>query len=167
MPPELIIRRWNDSDDVAALTDLLHRAYKPLADAGMRFFASHQSEAVTLDRISAGKTYLGEIEGRVIATVTVIAPEDAKGCSWYNRPDVATFGQLAVEPQMQKQGIAAQLLDVVEAEAKAMGATEIALDTSERADHLIAYYSKRGYRFIEYTQWPDVNYRSVIMSKTL
>ena len=28
-------------------------------------------------------------------------------------------------------------------------------------------YTKRGYRFIEYSQWDIVNYRSVILSKRL
>jgi len=28
-------------------------------------------------------------------------------------------------------------------------------------------YEKRGYRFIEYARWDSVNYRSVILSKTL
>lgn len=167
MGTTLNIRRWTDADDVSALTEMLHRAYKPLADMGLRFLATHQDDTITRERVSAGKTFLGELDGVVIATVTLVAPEDAGGCPWYDRPDVASFGQLAVEPHLQKQGIAAQLLDLVEAEATAMGAAEIALDTSEQAHHLINYYAKRGYRFIEYTQWPDVNYRSVIMSKTL
>jgi len=58
-------------------------------------------------------------------------------------------------------------MDHVESVAKQDGVTELALDTSEKAEHLIRYYTRRGYRFVEHTQWPDVNYRSVIMTKTL
>jgi len=47
------------------------------------------------------------------------------------------------------------------------GATELALDTSEGADHLIAWYERKGFRFVEYAQWKGKSYRSVIMSKML
>ena len=48
-----------------------------------------------------------------------------------------------------------------------MGASEIALDTSENAHHLLSYYENRGYRFVEYVQWDEVNYRSKTLSKRL
>ena len=59
------------------------------------------------------------------------------------------------------------LLKEVEHEAFKNNVEELALDTAETAFHLIEFYRKRGYRFIEYTRWNEVNYRSVIMSKTL
>jgi GNAT superfamily N-acetyltransferase len=167
MPSELLIRRWNESDDLTALTDLLHRAYKPLADMGLRFLATHQDETVTLKRLSEGLAFVGEIDGKVIATITLLPPEVVNGTPWYDRPDVSSMHQLAVEPELQRQGIATKLIHHVEEEAKKIGATELALDTAEGAHHLIKYYKKLGYRFIEYTKWDVVNYRSVIMSKTL
>ena len=47
------------------------------------------------------------------------------------------------------------------------GAAELALDTAEPARHLIDWYTRLGYRFIEYAQWDVTNYRSVVMSKRL
>ena len=41
VPPALVLRQIDASDDWEALTDLLHRAYGPLAARGMRFYASH------------------------------------------------------------------------------------------------------------------------------
>jgi hypothetical protein len=60
-------------------------------------------------------------------------------------------------------------MDLVEARARERGAVAIALDTSERAEHLIRWYESRGYSFVEYVQWDleIVNYRSVILSKPL
>jgi hypothetical protein len=55
----------------------------------------------------------------------------------------------------------------VEDLACAADASELALDTAEPALHLIDWYERRGYRFIEYVQWRGKRYRSVIMSKTL
>ena len=59
------------------------------------------------------------------------------------------------------------MMDIIEGKAKALGADELALDTAEGASHLIGYYEKRGYRFMEYVNWDVTNYRSVIMSKTI
>ena len=43
----------------------------------------------------------------------------------------------------------------------------LALDTAEGATHLIDWYAKLGFEFVEYTQWEVTNYRSVIMAKPL
>jgi len=86
---------------------------------------------------------------------------------WLERPDVAHLGQFAVDPDLQKLGLGARLMDTVEMRARSQNAKEIALDTAEPAAHLIAWYSRRGYRFIEYARWRGKKYRSVIMSKTL
>jgi hypothetical protein len=58
-------------------------------------------------------------------------------------------------------------MGIAEARAREKGVAELALDTSEHAEGLIAMYKRRGYRFIEYAQWDSVNYRSVILSKRL
>jgi DNA-binding winged helix-turn-helix (wHTH) protein len=44
---------------------------------------------------------------------------------------------------------------------------ELALDTAETADDLIAFYTRRGYRFVDHVRWDAVNYRSVVLSKRL
>ena len=56
-------------------------------------------------------------------------------------------------------------MDIVEQKARATGAVEISLDTSEKAESLIAWYSRRGYRFVQWVRWEVVNYRSVVLSK--
>jgi len=57
------------------------------------------------------------------------------------------------------------MMEIIETKAKSLGALEIALDTAEGAAHLIRFYEKRGYEFIQYVQWEVTNYRSVIMSR--
>jgi GNAT superfamily N-acetyltransferase len=163
----ITIREWNDSDSIPELTKLLHRAYKPLADMNLHFMATHQSDEVTLKRISKGTCYLGELDGKVVGAVTFYTPEKMGGTPWYEKEGVAKFGQFAVEPEFQNHGIGSLLMDFVEEETRRRNFSELALDTSELAHHLITYYEKRGYRFIEYVQWKDVNYRSVILSKTV
>jgi GNAT superfamily N-acetyltransferase len=162
------IRPLRPDDPIADITDLLHRAYAALATQGFRFWASHQDEAATRKRFSEGHGYVAERDGKVVGTITLKTKESTKGSPWYDRPDVASFGQFGVEPALQGNGIGGELLRTVEQRAIREGVAELALDTAEGATRLIDLYSKRGYRFIEYVDWrPDTNYRSVILSKTL
>lgn len=163
----LVIRRFLDTDSVSEITELLHRAYKRLADMGLRFVATHQTDDITLDRLSSGEAYVAELDGRIVGTILFRPPELAGGCDYYNRLDVAVFGQFGVEPSLQGSGIGKALLLHCEQRARETGASEIALDTSEKALHLIELYKRWGYRLVGDTQWDEVNYRSVIMSKQL
>lgn len=163
----LVIRRLLDSDSVSELTELLHRSYKRLADMGLRFVATHQSDAVTLERLSSGEAFVAELKGRIVGTILFRPPHLTRGCEWYDRPEVAMFGQFGVEPGLQGSGIGKALLLHCEQRAREEGASEIALDTSEKALHLIEMYQRWGYRLVGETQWDGVNYRSVIMSKRL
>lgn len=161
------IRKLSAEDDLEKLTELLHHSYKKLLDQGFRFLASHQDVATTKNRIDKGEGYVAEVEGKVIGTVTYYAPHLPNRYDWYNRQDVAFYGQFAVEPEYQNSGIGGKLIDFVEKLAVRDEAKEIAVDTAEGATELINYYKKRGYRFVGYTQWSVTNYRSVVLSKNL
>jgi GNAT superfamily N-acetyltransferase len=165
--PHIVIRALRSSDDLEQLTGLLHRAYAQLADLGLRFVATHQDVNTTRERVNEGECYVAELNGKIVGTVVFRDCEQTEGCPWYDRKDVASFGQYAVEPTLQGKGIGGALLDHVEERAKACGAAEIALDTAEPAKHLIELYEKRGYRIVDRTKWDVVNYSSVIMSKPL
>lgn len=161
------IRRLHPDDDMDKLTDLLHRAYATLAARGWHFVASYQNTEVTIARCAKGDTFVAEFNGRIIATITLATAANTGGSPWLDRTDVASFGQFAVEPELQNLGIGNMLMQAVEEHARSLGLSELALDTCEHAEHLIRYYSARGYRFIEHVKWPEVNYRSVVMSKSL
>ncbi len=162
---EPTIRLIRPDDCITELTDLLHRAYGTLARRGMRFVASHQGEEVTRRRIARGECYVAVYEGRMVGTIAWRDARATGGSPWYDRPDVASAGQFAVEPALQARGIGSRLLAVAEQRTALSGAAELALDTAEPAHDLIRFYTKREYRFIEYITNSDVNYRSVVMSK--
>jgi GNAT superfamily N-acetyltransferase len=155
------------TDDLEDVTEMLHEAYAPLARAGMRFTASHQDSTATRRRVSSGLTVVAVDGERVVGIVTVRDPGAKTSAPHYARPDVASFGQLAVRPSHQRCGTGSRLLALVEEVARESGAAELALDTSENAAHLIALYEAKGYVFVEHAKWTDVNYRSVVMSKRL
>jgi ribosomal protein S18 acetylase RimI-like enzyme len=156
-------------DDLVAITEMLHAAYKPLADAGMRFHASFQDVEVTKARMGWGETIIAVSGDQVIGTVTLRPHNPGNRSSHYSMPGVFAFGQFAVDPRLQRRGIGSRLVELVEARARERGAVAVALDTSERADHLIKWYESLGYSFVEYIQWDleVVNYRSVVLSKPL
>ena len=161
------IRRLCETDSLIELTELLHRAYAPLAAAGMRYLASHQDAEVTARRAASGECYVAVCAGRVVGTVTLGPPGGGQGAPYYERPGVCAFQQFAVEPEFQRLGVGARLMDTIEARAAELGAAEIALDTSENAHDLISRYERRGYRIVTRVDWDVTNYVSVVMAKRL
>lgn len=105
--------------------------------------------------------------GALVGTITFYPCEATSGSAWYDRPEVSSFGQFAVEPALQRTGLGSRLLETVERRALESGAEELALDTAEGAKHLIAIYQRRGYRLVGNADWSETNYQSVILSKRL
>jgi len=161
------IRPVCPDDDMLAITQLLHRAYKPLANAGLQFVATYQDEATTRERFEAGHGFVALAHGQIVATVTIYATLHKSACAWYNVEGVWHFGQFAVEPECQEVGIGSLLMDFAEHFARLRGARELALDTAESADDLIDFYRVRLYREVGHVQWDVTNYRSVVLSKEL
>ena len=161
----LQIRPLRENDSLEELTELLHRAYKKLADMGLQYLATHQAVDVTRTRISKGTCYVAELDERIVGTIIYRNPGQTKGAPHYDRPDIAYIGQMAVEPAFQGRGIATSLIRHVETQARSDGASELAFDTSEQAAHLIEWYRRMGYEIVGYVKWDVTNYRSVIMSK--
>jgi len=153
------------NDDLAALTELLHRAYAPLAAAGLRYVATHQSVEVTAQRIAGKECFVAVADDGLVGTILLAPPGRAGGCAYYERPGVATFHQFAVDPEWQGRGVGGLLLDTVEARAQELGASELALDTAEGAHELIARYERRGFRLVALVDWSETNYVSVILAK--
>jgi predicted N-acetyltransferase YhbS len=163
----VIIRDWRASDDVAALTRLLNEAYQPLAESGLRFFASYQNEAQTRERLAAGRALVAEIAGQLVGTIMVMQPDPNSACLYYRREGVYCLGQFAVGSAWQGRGIGRGLLKAGEACARKLGASEVALSTAETAAKLIAWYRRSGFRPVEFVSWSTTNYRSVILAKPL
>lgn len=157
-----------ESDDVEAITSLLHRAYAPLKEQGMWFVASEQDVETTRKRLLYGEPFVAveNVSGRLLGTITLYAPSPDQHCEWY-RKSLWHFGQFGVDPCEQGRGIGSALVAQAEEAACALGAREIGLDTAEPAAGLIAFYNRLGYRHVGYTQWGSVSYRSIVLTKSL
>lgn len=162
-----IIRPWASTDCVASLTAMLHRAYARLGRLGFNYTATDQDDAVTLERIASGSCFVAVTGGKLSGTILFKQAGQTAGCSWYDRPDVASFSQFAVDPEYQGLGIGHDLLAFVEDLAVRSGAAELALDTAEGAAHLVRWYGQAGYVAVDRLQWPGKTYHSLVMSKPL
>lgn len=164
---EVELRRLTEGDSLGELTSLLNRAYAELAEQGLRYVATWQDATITAKRIREGECWVAHADGRLVGTITFRPPGTLGGCAWYERTDVASFGQLGVDPDWRGRRIGTRLVELAERRAQEMGAAEVALNTAEPAEHLVAWYTRRGYRVVDHADWPHLNYRSVILSLTL
>lgn len=172
------IRPLGTSDSFDELTELLHRAYAPLAERGLRYLASHQDVDTTRRRCEKGECFVAEDPdaGALVGTIVVYPPASkldhgnwsgADGPEWYHEVGVATFGQYGVDPAWKGLGLGRALHATAEGHARALQATELACDTAEPARDLIEMYRRWGYRIVGTTDWEVTNYVSVVMSKAL
>ncbi|GCL63916.1 GNAT family N-acetyltransferase [Pseudaquabacterium pictum] len=174
MAADWTLRPWQAGDDLAALTALLHRAYAPLAAAGMNFTAATQTAAMTAQRLQGAHSWVAvRADGTLLGTITAAGPFDpntqgwAHALPWFYRQDVAHFHQYAVDPACQGQGIGAALLQAAEAWARGAGHRAMLLDTAMPATALRQRYARAGYADIASVQWQGKAYRSVVMVKPL
>lgn len=167
MTETIEIRAFRKNDSLAELTAVLHRAYAALGAMGLNHTSVDQSDEVTRRRIAGGICLVAVSGSALVGTILYRPTDQTRGCPWYDRPEVASLHQFGVLPESQRAGIGSRLMQAVEMLALDSGAGQLALDTAEPAAHLLQFYVRRGYRFIEYAQWPGKLYRSVVMSKTL
>ena len=165
--PNLDIRPLAETDSLAALTALLHRAYARLATMGLNYTAVDQPVEKTDQRVRSGACFVAVAGNELVGTITVRRPKPDRESAWYCQPHVCSAIQFAVAPELQGKGVGSALLLRAERWVREENFAELAVDTAEQATHLTEFYRRRGYREICTIQWPGKIYRSVILSKTI
>lgn len=161
-----VIRPLEDADSRDEITALLHRAYAPLREQGFHFVATDQSVETTIERLSRGHALVAVAEGEIVGTIS-FHPAREGLCLTYDLPGTWSFGQFAVAPELQGQGLGQALIAMAERGAATGGADCMACDTAEGATHLIAFYERLGYRLVDRIDWPTTNYLSEVLAKGL
>src|SRR5438552_3479218 len=95
---EIILRPFDESDSIPAITELLHAAYAVFFKLGIRPPTSYQDDNETLAKIKKGQCIIAELNGKIVGTVTYVPAAVTRGSQFLDRPDVASFEQYAVEP---------------------------------------------------------------------
>lgn len=147
--------------DVPALRKLLNSAYKKLADMGLNFNASFQDEELTADGILEGRTFVLELNGKLIGTMKLRDRNvlDGRPCLY--------VGRFAVDPELQGQGLGLYLLKLAEKLAEREGCGCVQLDTAKPALHLIKFYQDYGFKIMKPTYFEGKTYCSWVMEKSL
>lgn len=174
--PTVRLRTIGPRDSISEITRLLHRAYAPQVEMGLKPLAGRQGDDITADRAKHSECWLALVDrpagepGASDKIVGIILFEEIEKVTFppfFLRPEVAHFAQFAVDPDLQGCGIGRLLLEKVEARARENKAHELALSMAEPDRKLYDFYINRGFRLVEYWQWPYTNYRSCILSKSL
>ncbi len=183
------VRLLKKSDSLEEITSLLHRAYARQVSMGLKPLAGRQDVETTKKRCSSAQCFVAVMDEavtdgdgaatngmgghaakrreKIVGIILFHEVEDAKGPPWFAKPEVDSFSQFAVDPDVQGKGIGQLLLDTAERRAREAGAKELGLSMAEPDTQLMEFYKRRGYRFVEHWQWPYTNYRSAILSKTI
>jgi GNAT superfamily N-acetyltransferase len=168
MSPAWHVRRWAPGDDAERLTALLHAAYRHHAEAGLRFWATHQTVSDTCERLARGFTFVAQEGDAYVGTVTVETARPDAQVPLYREPDVCSLHQLAVAPSHRGCGLGQALHEAALDHARSCGARRMALDTAEPATGLIALYERWGYAVVGSCDWrPHTNYVSVLLARDL
>lgn len=164
----LTIRPIDHDHDLAVLTALIHAAYAPHAEKGLRYWGTHQTVQDTARRLASGQGFVAESEGEMLGTVLVRAPQPDSPVALYQDSTTWSICQLAVSPQFKGHGIGRALHDAALAHVAAHGGKNTALDTAAPALGLIRLYRAWGYEIVGEQDWrPHTNYLSVLMRRPL
>jgi len=167
MSYSILIRPYKPADPISEITALLHKAYTKMAQQGMLYLASHQSDLITKDRLTNGVSFLVLKDNVIVGTISVYGPYSGSEALFYRQEGVYHFGQYAVDPDLQGTGLGKRLYQTVEDHCRKNNVKTLALDTAETAEYLIALYQRWGFKIVDRVKWDEVNYRSVIMAKEL
>jgi len=170
---EIEVRSLAVRDTVAVLTSLLHRAYAPLAAAGMNVTAAAQSDETTRQRALEGQCMVATLKGRIVGTITVATPLDSLSgvrnlqVPLYRENDTGHFYQFAVDPDLRGRGVGRALLQEAERWARGRGYLAMGVDAPTPATELIDFFRHQGYQQVGELHWPGKNYDSVVLRKVL
>lgn len=153
--------RFVKDEDIPQIRALVNHAYKELADMGLNYTATYQNEEITRDRISKGRAYVLEKDGRLLGTILLTVE------NYFTGRKSAYISQFAVHPKYKKQGLGSILMDHCEDLARQEKFEAIQLDTAKPAEHLVRWYQKRGYKIVGEDHYEGKTYESWIFEKDL
>lgn len=153
--------RWADLSEAGEIRHIVNAAYKELADMGLNYTATYQSEEETKWRMTGGRTLIVQDGERAIGTIHM------REKNYFTARRSAYLGQFGFLPDYKGRGLGSRVMDFVEGVARREEFECIQLDTAKPAKHLVELYLKRGYRIVGETHFEGKTYESWIFEKDL
>lgn len=130
--------------DVPEIVSIMHRAFQEYDGVLDPPSGVHNESAESVrSKMQTGHWLLARQDGMTV------------GCVWYEkRGGFIYIGRLSVPPEFRGRGIANQLLDAVEARARAVGVLSLQLGVRIVLTRMRQAYERRGYHIIRYETHP-------------
>ncbi len=169
MDMDFIIRQLRPEEADAAMA-LYRRVVKAMHAVGfMQWNENYPNIEYLHHDIAAGTSYGGFLDGKLVALGTF----DGNQSPEYE-PIPFVFGEpcmvvhrLAVDPEIQRQKLAARMMDFAEDLARQKGCPAMRLDTCEDNIAALALYEHRGYVRRGTCHFPGRTYTFIVMEKKL
>ena len=161
------IRRFNSTDSIEEVTEMLHRAFAPMAMLGANCQCVDQSPSTTRERMARGDCLVAVADRRIVGTLTLETCDPSSSVAHYRKPGVASLHQFAVDPAYQGAGVGRSMLKVATMWAHMRQFGELALDTPALALDVRSYYARQGFRWVAGVRVAGRSHDSVVMSKSI
>jgi ribosomal protein S18 acetylase RimI-like enzyme len=166
---ELDIRPLTPEDAGTAMS-LYRRVVKAMHAVGfMQWNDSYPNPEYLARDIASGAAYGGFLGGRLAAAGTFDRNQsrEYEGMPFEFGEPYMVVHRLAVDPDMQRQGLARHMMDFAEAFARESGCPAVRLDTCEDNAAALALYENRGYVRRGTCHFPGRTYTFIVMEKKL
>lgn len=139
--PESLTIRTAVAEDVEALLELIHSAYR---GTGGRNGWTTEAELIAGPRTTRD-LLAADLEDPTITLLVAGAHEGCAAVTHRAGEPTASFGMFAVRPGLQGSGLGSAVLAAAEEHARSGGATTMEMCVIDRRPELIAWYERRGY----------------------
>lgn len=137
------------SDELETVWALVRRAVAHMNAIGNpQWGEDYPAKSDYAGDLSAGELYAAVDEaGRLLGVACINGRESPEyaGVAWSYRGPVLSVHRLAVDPEVQRQGVATALVAHAEALARSQGRKALHVDTYAQNDRMQALFRKRGY----------------------
>lgn len=138
-------------NDLGRIMQIFDGARKRIAELGINQWQDgYPHEEIVLEDISKARSYVGEVDGKVAATIMVMTdPEPTYEViyngKWVLEGEYLTIHRIALDGALCGTGAAKKLMAFAESEAKKRGMKSIRVDTHEGNIPMRKNLEKNGY----------------------
>ena len=145
--------------DLPAIWDLVQRAIAHMQSIGNpQWGEDYPTYQHFVHDIQAGELYAvtgsqGQVLG--VAAITQTDEPEYAGLAWSRPSPAVALHRVAVDPQVQRQGVASALFAQAQAIALAEGCASLRIDTYTLNHRMQSLIAKQGFRYVGDIQYPN------------